>query len=246
MITIYTLLKIGESHDNFCEDFLVNEELMNGRLLLAVMDGCTMGKESSFASMLVGKILRKITKERFFLQQSEPTLITEQKAILKSLFENLSHIKNTLLLDTEEMLTTLVLMLVDTQKLNGEIIVIGDGYVGLNGESFDFEQDNKPDYLGYHLGENFEDWFDNQTQRINFQNLSDISICTDGIWSFSEKKKNPKEIDPIDYLLFDTSEQSNKGMLANKLRKLSDKFNNKPLDDLAIIRLIKEKTLPVQ
>jgi hypothetical protein len=245
MITIYTLLKIGESHDNFCEDFLVNEELMNNRLLLAVMDGCTMGKESSFASMLVGKILRKITKERFFLQQSEPTLIAEQKAILKSLFENLSHIKNTLLLDTEEMLTTLVLMLVDTQKLDGEIIVIGDGCVGLNGEAIDFEQDNKPDYLGYHLGENFEDWFNNQTQRINFQNLSDVSICTDGIWSFSKKMKNPKEIDPIDYLLFDTSEQSNKGMLANKLRKLSDKFNNKPLDDLAIIRLIKEKTLPV-
>jgi serine/threonine protein phosphatase PrpC len=173
MVEIYTLLKIGESHENFCEDFLVNEELMNKRLLLAVMDGCTMGKESSFASTLVGKILRKIVKERFFLQQSESTLISEQKAILKSLFENLITTKNTLLLETEEMLTTLVLMIVDAQRLDGEIIVIGDGCVGLNGEVIDFEQDNKPDYLGYHFGENFEDWFNNQVQRINFQDFSD-------------------------------------------------------------------------
>jgi serine/threonine protein phosphatase PrpC len=239
MIDIYTLLHIGESHENFCEDFLITEELINDRLLLAVMDGCTMGKESSFASMLVGKILRKIVKERFFLNQSETTLFEEQKAILKSLFEHLKESKNLLLLDKEEMLTTLILMIVDVKKSEGKIIVIGDGCVSIDGKITEFEQDNKPDYLGYHLGENYEEWFSKQTQRIDFQNFTDISISTDGIWSFSDKIQNQHEFEPINYLLVDKSNRENKGMLANKLRKLTDELNNKPLDDLAIIRLIK-------
>jgi serine/threonine protein phosphatase PrpC len=239
MIDIYTLLHIGESHENFCEDFLITEELINDRLLLAVMDGCTMGKESSFASMLVGKILRKIVKERFFLNLSETTLIKEQKAILKSLFEHLRVSKNLLLLDKEEMLTTLILMIIDVKKSEGEVIVIGDGCVCINGKVTEFEQDNKPDYLGYHLGENYEEWFSKQTQRIDFQNFTDVSISTDGIWSFSDKIKNQQEFEPINYLFINKSNQENKGMLANKLRRLTDELNNKPLDDLAIIRLIK-------
>jgi serine/threonine protein phosphatase PrpC len=239
MINIYTLLHIGESHENFCEDFLITEELINDRLLLAVMDGCTMGKESSFASMLVGKILRKIVKERFFLNLSEATLIEEQKAILKSIFEHLRESKNLLLLDKEEMLTTLILMIVDMKKFDGELIVIGDGCVCIDDKITEFEQDNKPDYLGYHLGENFEEWFSKQTQRIDFQNFTDVSISTDGIWSFSDKIKNQQEFEPINYLFINKSNQENKGMLANKLRRLTDELNNKPLDDLAIIRLIK-------
>jgi hypothetical protein len=239
MIDIYTLLHIGESHENFCEDFLITEELINDRLLLAVMDGCTMGKESSFASMLVGKILRKIVKERFFLNLSEATLIEEQKAILKPLFEHLRESKNLLLLDKEEMLTTLILMIVDVKKLEGEVIIIGDGCVCIDSKITEFEQDNKPDYLGYHLGENFEEWFLKQTQHLGFQNFTDISISTDGIWSFSDKIKNQPEFEPIKYLLIDKSNQENKGMLVNKLRRLTDELDNKPLDDLAIIRLIK-------
>ena len=239
MIDIYTLLHIGESHENFCEDFLITEELINERLLLAVMDGCTMGKESSFASMLVGKILRKIVKERLFLNLSEATLIEEQKAILKSIFEHLRESKNLLLLDKEEMLTTLILMIVDMKKFDGELIVIGDGCVCIDDKITEFEQDNKPDYLGYHLGENFEEWFSKQIQRIDFQNFTDVSLSTDGIWSFSDIIKNKHEVEPTNYLLIDKSNQENKGMLANKLRRLTDDLNNKPLDDLAIIRLIK-------
>ncbi len=239
MIDIYTLLHIGESHENFCEDFLISEELINDRLLLAVMDGCTMGKESSFASMLVGKILRKIIKERSFLNLSEKALIEEQKEILKSLFEHLKESKNLLLLDKEEILTTLILMIVDVKKLEGEVIVIGDGCVSINGKITEFEQDNKPDYLGYHLGENYEEWFSKNTQRLDFYDFRDVSISTDGIWSFSNKISNQYKFEPINYLLIDNSNGENKKMLANKLRRLTDELNNKPLDDLAIIRLIK-------
>ena len=50
--------QIGEFHINHNEDFLVSCEIGNDKMMIAVMDGCTMGTESYFASTLIGKLLR--------------------------------------------------------------------------------------------------------------------------------------------------------------------------------------------
>ena len=46
-----------------------------------------------------------------------------------------------------------------------EIIVVGDGLVCVDGKEYHFEQEDKPDYLGYHLNEDFNFWFEQQKQR---------------------------------------------------------------------------------
>ena len=56
---IYQVLQIGDHHVNYCEDYTLVVEIGNNHFLAAVMDGCSMGKESYFAATLVGKILRK-------------------------------------------------------------------------------------------------------------------------------------------------------------------------------------------
>jgi hypothetical protein len=53
-------------------------------------------------------------------------------------------------------------------------------------KSFDFEQNNKPDYLGYHLNEDFEYWFTNQKRRISKHGIKSFSLSTDGIFTFSK------------------------------------------------------------
>ena len=58
----HTISTIGQFHTNHNEDFLVTENINDDRILIAVMDGCSMGKESHFASTLIGKLLRKISK----------------------------------------------------------------------------------------------------------------------------------------------------------------------------------------
>lgn len=63
---IYKTLHIGEFHTNHCEDFLIEEQIGTNEKLLAVLDGCTMGTESVFASILFGKILRNIAKNKFY------------------------------------------------------------------------------------------------------------------------------------------------------------------------------------
>lgn len=62
LMKIYSALKIGEFHPVFCEDFNVVEKLSENWMLIAVMDGCSSGKDSHFASALFGEIIKKIAK----------------------------------------------------------------------------------------------------------------------------------------------------------------------------------------
>lgn len=164
---IYTTLQIGEFHTNYCEDFLIKEELASNEILIAVLDGCTMGTESVFASILYGKILRKIAKNKFYeefvsKQNQELDLHAQLKNILQDLIEETKEIKNKLGLETNELLSTLILGIIDTKSYKAEIITIGDGLVCVDGQLTEYEQNNTPDYLGYHLTENFEDFYKNQ------------------------------------------------------------------------------------
>ena len=59
----YELTKIGEFHTNHNEDSSTITEIGADHILMAVMDGSSMGKESYFVSTLITKLLRKIGKE---------------------------------------------------------------------------------------------------------------------------------------------------------------------------------------
>ena len=244
-MNIYSALRIGDYHINHCEDFLITKKMGSDKILCAVMDGCSTAMESQFASALFGKVLRKICiekgyKELYDVHQSSD--VEEYlKAVLKELFEEITAIKNHLMLDEKELLTTVIILIYDTKKDVGIIVSIGDGLVSVNGKATTFERDNKPDYLAYHLKEKFEDWYSNQTQKILFSKLEDVSIATDGVLSFIPFKKTDygEQIIPADYLLHDKSQLDSEEMLSLKLKKLEHHYGMKPADDLAMIRIIK-------
>jgi hypothetical protein len=209
------------------------------------MDGCTMATDSYFASTLVGKLLRKITiekgyKELYNLETNLGNIDIYLKSILKELFNELVIAKNQFMLDKKELLTTLIILILDKKENSGIVLVIGDGIVSINGKLTEFDQENKPDYLGFHLGENFESWYSKQTQKILFDNIQDISIATDGILTFSKVKQieTTELINVIDYLLVDKLNYENSEMLNFKLKQLENKFGLKPTDDLGIIRIV--------
>jgi hypothetical protein len=243
-MTIYSTLQIGEYHLNHCEDYLFVGQIGDHKTLCAVMDGCTMGTDSYLASTLVGKLLRKIAKEKSYKElyglESYADLDQYLLAILAALFKELNLAKNQLALEKNELLTTLLLLLVDKQQNTGIVLVIGDGVVCVNGQVTTFDQDNKPDYLGFHLNEDVDTWYANQQQKIIVNTISDISIATDGIETFTAIKKMDatESIDPIGLLLSDKTGTDNEDMLNLKLKRLEHVFGLKPTDDLAIIRLI--------
>lgn len=241
---IYTLLTIGDFHTNHCEDFLVHENIGSNKKLIAVLDGCTMGTESVFASILTGKLLRKVTKKHYyqeFLSPSSHSLESELKQIIKELFSELRLAKNQLDLEVNEMLSTLIIGVIDTSKLEAELLAIGDGLIYCDGELIEYEQDDKPDYLGYHLDEDFENWYQKQIQRVSRRNFENLSICTDGVFTFKNLKKPEKQMNDqkiIDYLLEDSSYSESETMLERKVRFLKESKSHVVTDDIAIIRVM--------
>ncbi|MGK0364095.1 MAG: serine/threonine protein phosphatase PrpC [Saprospiraceae bacterium] len=80
-------LQIGEHHLNHCEDYLLIAEIGDNILLIAVCDGCTMGEESWFASALIGKLLKKISREIHFRTLREPQLTEDLCALEKLILD---------------------------------------------------------------------------------------------------------------------------------------------------------------
>lgn len=242
---VFQTLCMGQHHSLHCEDYLLHATLGTQRQLFAVMDGCTMGRDSHFAAALCAKILKKIALERGYLEFKagvQPDLNLELKSILQRLFQELKSIKNQLLLDQYDLLNTLIVLLWDEVQVAGAIMVIGDGVVYQDGQLHVFDQKNQPDYLGYHLEEDFESWFVQQKQQIFIDDFQNLSICSDGILSFApfDDGVYPNTPDSVHFLLKNTQYIENENMLERKVRVLEKEYGLKPMDDLAIIRLVKE------
>ena len=244
-MNIYTTLHIGEFHTLHCEDFLVVEPLGTITKLIAVMDGCSMGKESVFASVLFGKILRKIAKNKYYQEMydnKEESLEELLKEITHLLFEEAIQLKNKLGLETEELLATLILAVVNVEEMKAEMIAVGDGLICVDGNITEYEQNDKPDYFGYHLNEDFETWYQAQEQKLSVIQFQELSICTDGIFSFkdlTDKKNQKSEDEIIDYLLVNQKGIESEKFFDKKIKRMKDEWNHWLTDDLAIIRLVK-------
>jgi hypothetical protein len=240
-MTIYSTLKIGNHHINHCEDYFVISEIGNNKTMCAVMDGCSMGTDSYFTSTLTGKLLRKISRElnyREFLSGESDSLKQILENVLKQLFSELRHFKNSLQLEREELLNTLLIAIIDTNDCSGEFLCVGDGLICINTHYIEYEQNDKPDYLGYHLNEDFNSWYENQQQRTSMKGIKDFSLATDGIFTF-KKFDNKIYKDPgnlVDLLLVDTSNCEHQNMLERKLMEVQTEWGLMPTDDLAIIR----------
>ncbi|MGV2481621.1 UNVERIFIED_CONTAM: stage II sporulation protein E (SpoIIE), partial [Salmonella enterica subsp. enterica serovar Weltevreden] len=83
------------------------------------------------------------------------------------LFGELKQLKHQLMLEPEELLTTLIMLLYDQKSNRGIVLTIGDGMVSINGQLTEYDQENKPDYIGFHLSEDFDSWYDAQEQKIS-------------------------------------------------------------------------------
>ena len=102
MLHIHKITQIGTFHENQCEDYAFYGDIGQSRLLMAVMDGCTMGTESHFASTLIGKLLKKISREFFYLEYTKAKTLSPKdllQAVMRKLFQSLIQLKNDLQLE---------------------------------------------------------------------------------------------------------------------------------------------------
>lgn len=243
-MNIYSAIQIGDYHTQQCEDHLIIRKTGSDNIICAVMDGCSTGLDSHFASVLTGKILRKAAIEKGYKDLYEPTtrnLDEELKEIVQDVFKELASVKKQLMLDEKELLTTIIILLYNMKENKGVILTIGDGIICIDSEITEYDRDNKPDYLAFHLHEDFDEWYSRQDQKVFFENVKDVSIATDGIFTFTKVKKTGSEdtIDFAEYLMKDLTYAGTDEMLNRKLKYLEQHYGVKPTDDLAMIRMIK-------
>ncbi len=250
---IYTLTSMGKYHPLHCEDNIFYQYVGSKYLVAAVMDGCSSGVESHFAATLYGKSLKKSSQMLPDLKQVLPDLDVERmgkeavgKFILGQLYEDLKKVRKSLLLNLDEILSTIVLMIYDLNENAAWINISGDGLVVCNGILKEIDQENMPDYLAYHLDIKFDDWLQNQTQTLEYKNIRDISISTDGI---TKLKKNPqrvsRDVDIIDLFLIQEPKGSQERALFNTYLSLIEEEQYITYDDLGIIRLMPSPALCV-
>ncbi len=244
-MTIHKYIKRGLNHANYCEDFILHETLADKYELFAVFDGCSSGIDSHFASAFIAKIVRT----EFQKLQSETELLNK-KCLEKLLFNvilSLKEQKQILNLDSDELLSTIILFLYNKLADSGIIIIVGDGLVSINGELTNVDQNNIPDYLAYHLDkinseDDFKIWYMLHAREFCIDKLLDVSISTDGTTSFTQTgilEENEVKIDPLDYLFKDEFLLKNKAMIGRKCNMLERKHGLVNTDDLGIIRIIK-------
>jgi len=218
----YLLLRKGESHPVYCEDFAMMHETPE-TLVFAVLDGCSSGTESHFASALIGKLLRKNAG------------LKDLKSIMQQTFIDLQEANKLLNLNDTELLATVLLGVYDKQTKYCEIIAVGDGFVLINDKLHEIDQQNMPDYWAYHLRGDFEHWWKKQTL-YKVQNPQKIAISTDGLDTFKTNKMDlPADFDYVRFLLFDAQWANLPTMLARKFAVLHTQYGYKPFDDVGLI-----------
>jgi hypothetical protein len=239
-MNIYTLLSPGQTHPVYCEDYIFHQYLGRRFLIAAVMDGCSSGVESHFASSLYGKSLKKscsILPGKINFNQ-----LTEKEVgrfILGQLFDDVGSIQQSLELHYDELLSTILLLVYDLENENAWINVSGDGLVACNGEIREIDQDNMPDYMAYHLGGGFDEWIEHHTENMKFEHISDIAISTDGLTKLVRKTGFlTKPLDPVNYFLVQELKSASSHALRNRYQDLTSDNTYIPYDDVGVVRLI--------
>jgi hypothetical protein len=243
---IHSLLKRGSLHKENCEDFLFQHQISQEFYICGVFDGCSSGKDSHFASALMAKTLKSVAAS--IKPDPSASLDDLLKVALFQTIKKIHQIRQSLKLQTDELLATIIL-LITNQFQKTKIICIGDGFLSLNNQNIEIDENNQPNYLAYDLDnlispEYFLKWYEKLPHVYEIDQITDVSISTDGILSFSvdgfaKTSAFDESVDPCNYLMKDQFLLQNPSMLARKINILKNKYHLTHLDDLGIIRLIK-------
>lgn len=237
----YTLIRKGAFHPVFCEDFLLNESLGQNYQVAAVMDGCSSGIQSHFASALIGKLLKQALNT---LAQSpkdcldqKPTAASLSKLLLEKVFIALKQAQQQLGLDEKEILSTLNMMVYDHHRKEAFVHLTGDGCVVMNDSLKSIDQNNTPDYIAYHLSKDFEAWHATQVNFFTAQSPSNVAIASDGVESFrTALVAVPEDLDIPSFFMVEESFAKVENMLVRKFNILDKKYGFQPADDVSIVR----------
>ena len=242
---VHKLIKRGLNHPDYCEDFILDENLDENYSIYGVFDGCSSGIDSHLASALIAKIIRAEIKKIELENKSIDEIL---EILIYNTMQSLRQFKEDYNFMWSELLSTIILFLHDKNEDKGKIITIGDGFLSINNEQIEIDENNQPKYIAYFADEvtnklSFSIWYDSFVGKYDIDGLEDVTISTDGILSFAKNgkliNKTDSDILPTDFLTNDKELITNKAMLGRKYNILKKVHSLHNLDDLGIIRIVK-------
>lgn len=230
----------GESHQNHCEDSLLYIE--DERFIhAAVFDGCSTGRDSHFASALFSKFLRKCIHHSFFIDDFTSEITMDQmlkfhSALIDLFFIQLKSIRKIIGLDIDELLSTMIHLVVDKKDNILSIKISGDGCVFIDDERICIESENNaPDYMAYQLNEENPDPKIINIIRNHSDQIGRLIISTDGLTSFNLKDGDTQE--SLEERLFNDRLIKSEAMFDRKCNMEKNINGITHSDDLSIIML---------
>jgi hypothetical protein len=194
MYNIKALTTRGSNHPLHCEDDLCIEQT-SSLIVAAVFDGCSSGVDSHVASTFH----RTLVRQSVCLLNTDSHPVEElSKDILQYLYDGLhQHARNTLFEVNKEMLSTVILLLVDKNSGDYHITVAGDGVVNINDAYFNIH-DKEGDAVFYLSSiidpdakiakyELLDEYIAQHCTTFAGRGFRNISISTDGIDTFKTK-----------------------------------------------------------
>lgn len=215
---IYTLYNQGNSHK-------INEDAQlvyntNEYLYLAVMDGCSGGIDSVFASYLIKKCLNQIITNRVNTHNQLNNVEAELNCIYKELFLKLKSLQLELSLHNNELESTLGLAIIKDDNVS--MCFAGDGVYSIDENLVVIDQNNRPNYL---INNNNLESLINNTIFYNSKFTDQVAISTDGVESFIDNRRNKYNL--ADEFIFNTWNIHNEKCLTKKLNLIKKgRFNS--------------------
>lgn len=241
---ISSLLERSVKHRNYNEDAQMSSEIGQDWFIGAVMDGCSTAMDSHFASALVAKLFEKNAKA-LNKTQVNPTAsmgkISPKElgiSFLETFFQDIKQTQRQLALDDIELLTTFIILVYNNQTKKAWVNISGDGFIIMNDEIIEVDQNNAPDFFGYHLNESFDTWFKNHTKSYEFEKIMTLAISTDGPAKLLDiNRKQAKDIKALEYMLTHSDFSGEKKQLRKKYEFLRTEYQLYPFDDISILKI---------
>lgn len=216
-------VRIGKHHVNNCEDSAGSYQIGSQRQLIVVCDGCSMGEKSHYASELIQKIVREIAKEEHYREYGanrQFELINLLEKVTYELFSRIKQVYDITGRNKYDYLSTILIAIADNFKKEFIYLVSGDGVICVDEKIEVFDQNNQPDYIGYYLEDDFNDWYKEKTIIKHGKLRKSICVATDGILTFSDSTDQfiqDEELNKIIRSLMIYSESSNEKEIQNNV-----------------------------
>ena len=196
---IQILNKRAPSHQNWCEDnYWLHEQ--DGLIIGAVLDGCSTGTQSHFASTFFKYSLEKAFKENTDYDSPEELL----ELLAYATRADIARTAEILALTDMNFLSTMTLFYYKPEWKELVVKFFGDGTVFVNGGRYDNDEGNEPDYLGYYAFTSYINFAEYLATRrtLIFTEVDNFAICSDGIdsWANLKNPQVPKSI-AVDFLI---------------------------------------------